>query len=343
MKLIIIMAFLTLSTIVGFGQEGRERFMMVELNCENLFDCAHDSLKNDYDFCEGGTYKWNFSRYWRKLNAIGRTIVSCGGEGETWAAPDIVALVEVENDSVMTMLTKRSLLNRARYEYIMTDSRDERGVDVALLYNPHVFSLQRHYSLQVKMPEGHRPTRDILYAQGLVGWNEEGLSIAGCEDRKMPLHVFVVHAPSRRGGEAVTRELRLIIAERLCVAIDSIRKTEKDARIIVAGDFNDYHDSPSVMKLADYGMVNVSAKAVGKHGATGTYRYRGEWGSLDHILVSETMMKTFPKTKCEINDKPFLVEREKKYGGVRPRRTYQGPKYDKLGVSDHLPLVLHLF
>ena len=39
----------------------------VELNCENLFDTRHDSLKNDYEFLPQSSYKWTPYRYWRKL------------------------------------------------------------------------------------------------------------------------------------------------------------------------------------------------------------------------------------------------------------------------------------
>ena len=31
-------------------------FTFVELNCENLFDCRHDSLKNDTEFLPEGSY-----------------------------------------------------------------------------------------------------------------------------------------------------------------------------------------------------------------------------------------------------------------------------------------------
>ena len=37
----------------------------------------------------------------------------------------------------------------------------------------------------------------------------------------------------------------------------------------------------------------------------------------------------------------FLLEEEKRYGGYRPRRTYNGYRYQP-GYSDHLPLVARL-
>lgn len=79
-------------------------FTFVELNCENLFDCRHDSLKNDTEFLPDGSYHWTPYRYWRKLDRIGQTIIACGedrcgenlkdkekenGSGWNWKLPDL--------------------------------------------------------------------------------------------------------------------------------------------------------------------------------------------------------------------------------------------------------------
>ena len=95
-------------------------FTFVELNCENLFDYTHDEGKNDQEWLPTATRKWDKKRYWKKVNNIAREIISCGGEGDDWALPDLVALTEIENDSVMHDLTHRSLLRNAGYEYVMT-------------------------------------------------------------------------------------------------------------------------------------------------------------------------------------------------------------------------------
>ena len=153
-------------------------FTLVQLNCENLFDCRHDSLKDDYEFLPEAYRHWTPSRYWKKLNRIGQEIVACGGEGKQWRLPDLVALCEVENDSVLRDLTRRSLLRTARYEYVMTNSPDVRGIDVALLYSPFTFALVKSYALRVNPLAGMRPTRDILYANGVTAGGDT-------------LHVFV--------------------------------------------------------------------------------------------------------------------------------------------------------
>ncbi len=310
----------------------------VELNCENLFDTVHDSLKNDVEFTPEGSYRWTRTRYWRKLNSLARELIALGepqdsvaasrlDKAHAWQLPDLVALCEVENDSVMVALTRRSLLRQAGYEYIMTDSPDERGIDVALMYQPSSFRLLRSYSLRIPPKEGMRPTRDILYA---CGQTADGDS----------LHVFVVHAPSRRGGEQASRPYRLHVAQRLGVSVDSVRTACPDARIIVAGDFNDYSDSPALLLLSsDHQLTEVSAAAKGSNGARATYRWHGDWRSLDHIFCSPALAARMED--CRIGDLPFLLEEDAKYGGKKPFRTYLGPRYLG-GFSDHLPLVLRL-
>ena len=298
-------------------------FTFVELNCENLFDCRHDSLKNDTEFLPDGSYHWTRTRYWRKLDRVGQTIIACGVKGQSWQLPDMVALCEVENDSVLHDLTRRSLLRNARYDYVMTNSPDERGIDVALVYSPFSFRLIRSHSVRVEPIKDMRPTRDILYASGVIASGDT-------------LHVIVAHLPSRRGGERHSRPFRMAAADRVAAVADSVYNVSKDAKIIIAGDFNDYANSASVRMLCGKRLKDISAEATGRNGAKGTYRYQGEWGSLDHILVSESLARNV--VHCYVNDAPFLVEPDDKYGGVKPRRNYLGPRYQN-GFSDHLPLV----
>ena len=299
----------------------------VELNCENLFDCRHDTLRQDTEFLPESPRHWTPYRYWRKIDNIAKAIVSCGTDSTDYFLPDLVALCEVENDSVMRDLTRRSPLRTGRYAYIMTDSPDERGIDVALMYHEFSFAPICHCSLRVKPVKGMRPTRDILYVSGRIITDDT-------------LHIFVVHAPSRRDGERKTRAYRMAVARRLCASIDSIRAVSPEANIIVAGDFNDYAGAAALDTVCSRAMTNVTAAARGSNGAKGTYRYRGKWGSLDHILLSHSLLSRLEWSR--INDAPFLLEDEEIYGGVRPRRTYNGFRYRRDGFSDHLPLVVRL-
>ena len=227
----------------------------------------------------------------------------------------------------MRDLTRRSLLRNAGYEYVMTQSGDERGIDVALLYSPFAFRLLSHHSIAVSPPEGKHATRDILYASGLIATGDT-------------LHVMVVHAPSRVSGEHATRPYRQRVAERIIATTDSIRQTGSGSHIIIAGDFNDYANDSALVCLYHHHFTNVSRDAKGQHGARGTYKHRGKWGSLDHILVSDTLAQKL--AECHIMDTPFLTEEDEKYGGQQPRRTYIGMRYHG-GNSDHLPLVARFY
>lgn len=308
--------------IYHFSIAKAQQLTFVELNCENLFDYHDDEGKDDSEYLPEATRHWTKKRYWQKLNNISQALLSCSDE----RIPDMIALCEVENDSVLHDLTRRSLLRNAGYEYVMTSSPDIRGIDVALLYSPFSFAPIKTSSIRVEPIEGMRPTRDILYVSGHV--------VSGDT-----IHVFVVHFPSRFGGERYSRPFRKTVADRLCISLDSIQAQNPDAKILIAGDFNDNADSPALKQIYSRGFYNLTKDACGINGVKGTYRYRGEWGSIDHILSSRAI---YNKVDTAFIHSPlFLLEEETLYGGYRPRRTYIGMRH-RAGYSDHLPLVVRL-
>jgi len=309
---------LCLLPLFAFGQS----LTIVELNCENLFDYFDDEGKDDAEYLPEATRHWTKKRYWRKLNNIAQELLSCSDDG----IPDMIALCEVENDSVLKDFTRRSLLRNAGYEYLMTSSPDLRGIDVALLYSPFSFAPIRSYPIRVTPIEDMRPTRDILYACGET--------VSGDT-----LHFFVVHLPSRYGGERYSRPFRQAAADRLCQSVDSIRAVSPNAKLIIAGDFNDGPDSPVLRQICQHGIRNLTKEAKGQNGVRGTYRYQGEWESIDHILGSPYIYNKVDT--AFIHSPKFLLEDEKLYGGYRPRRTYNGMRYQP-GYSDHLPLVVKI-
>lgn len=298
-------------TLSAMGFE-RAPFTIVELNCENLFDTIHDDGKDDHEFLPTSKRQWTRQRYWRKLNNIGRTILSSTSGDHL---PDLVALVEVENDTVMHDLTHRSLLREAGYEYILTNSDDERGIDVALLYQPYSFRIID--TLTISFPA----TRSVLFVRG------ERL-------QGDTLDIFILHMPSRRGDNASRKQLRQDIAQAI------ITHSPTDENIIVLGDFNDYADGRVIRSFLDAGFIHASKDAPprGDERATGTYKFRGHWGSLDHILMRGNICQHL--SSCFINASSFLLM-EDRNGEVTPRRTYRGTFYQE-GYSDHLPLVLQL-
>ena len=115
----------------------QESFRVMFYNVENLFDTKDDSLKNDNEFLPDAMRRWNYYRYRDKVNSIAKVIIASGNE----YVPDLVGLCEVENDTCLRDLVRYSPLREADYRYVMTNSPDERGIDVALLYQRGTFKI----------------------------------------------------------------------------------------------------------------------------------------------------------------------------------------------------------
>lgn len=337
--LLYILICLVYSSSLYAQQESKDTlaFRIMSYNVENLFDCRHDTLKNDYEFLPDALRHWNYFKYRKKLNSIARTLIAVGG----WTPPALVALCEVENDSVLLDLTRHSVLRETGYRYVMTQSPDERGVDVALLYRRELFKLLSFRSIPVKkVSRSNRPTRDILHVSGLL-LNRDTLDI------------FVVHFPSRHGGAKTSEPYRLSAARQLKNAADSLLRTRRLPQIIIMGDFNDYPHSQSIRKilmaepppasttsLSPDKLYHLLAGKCGKH--AGSYKYRGEWGLLDHIIVCGRLLQTdaplqADEHKAGIFRPSYLLTDDSDYGGKQPFRTYHGMKYLG-GYSDHLPV-----
>ena len=113
----------------------QQTFTVLSYNIENAFDTIHDAGKDDYEYCAGGERKWNQHRLFQKLKGISKVIAAADEKRPV----DLIGLCEVENDTVMQYLIQRTSLRNLGYRYIMTQSDDERGIDVALLYSPFTF------------------------------------------------------------------------------------------------------------------------------------------------------------------------------------------------------------
>ena len=320
------------------GQGGR-RLRLVEYNVENLFDTLHAAGHEDAEFTPRGERRWDSRRYWGKLGRLARVIAAAGDDVPAAA----VALCEVENDSVLSHLTRRTRLARLGYGYIATRSADPRGVNVALLYQPALFRPLGHSALRVPPPAGARQTRDVLHVAGLVQTGDT-------------LDLMVCHFPSQRGGRRA-EAYRRSVARAVRAAADSLARVRRNLYLVVAGDFNT--GWPSAVFGAEGlcaalppgggrdSLYLLSHALRGAGEVAGTYKYQGGWEQLDHFLVSGSLLAGgggHPRTAaalCRIADFPFLLRRNRG-GNLYPYRTYLGP-YHQGGYSDHLPLVLDIF
>ncbi len=320
---------LWVALLLAFVLCAQERIRCMCYNVENLFDCKDDSLTNDEEFLPGSTRHWTPSRYWDKLHAVSRAVAAAGAD----RAPDFVALCEVENDSVLYDLTRRSALRTARYEYLMTTSADSRGIDVALMYKSTTFRPFAHRSLrlpQEEIPEGSH-VRDVLLVSGQLHMGDT-------------LDIFVCHLPSRLNGRQAAL-LRRNVVEYICEAVDSVRCKRTVPRIMVMGDFNDVAHSSTLRPLTEgHELICITEPL------SGSYRYKGKWEQIDHVYLSvallhhdadASVLHLSPRGAWNFTSE-FLIESEPLYGGFRPYRTYNGMRYLG-GTSDHLPVCFDLW
>ena len=309
-----------------------KRFRAMWWNVENLYDTLHDAGFDDREFLPTAERRWDTYRYWRKQGDVAKIIVAAGGLQPV----DLVGLCEIENDSVISHLLRRTRLARLGYEAIVTQSNDLRGIDLALLYQPENFAPFAHGQHEVPRDSlRDRPTRPILH-------------VAGRTMTADTLDILLAHFPSRRGGITATEPYRLRAAQLAVQLIDSLAQCRQNLHILMMGDLNDEPTDRSVQQVLGQRLHSLSAQArptprKGNDDIEGTYYFQHRWSRIDHILVNAPLLRTDHRlhtapSHCHIFAFPLLLETNH-LQGQQPRRTYRGTHYHG-GVSDHLPLVV---
>lgn len=310
-------------------------FRVMFYNVENLFDTLDNPDREDDEFTPEGSRRWTNRRYYNKINNLAKVISSVG----EWGFPTLVGICEVENEKTLKDLCLYSPLKKAQYRYLISDSEDIRGINIALLYQRDRFRYLSHESIPVSFPHNpNKKTRDILYVSGMI------LS-------RDTLDVFVCHFPSRRDGQWETEQDRVYAASVLKAKTDSLFKLRAYPLIIIMGDFNDEPGNKSLDKVlqAKEPIVNPQDKQlynllypIRKSRSIGSYKYRSQWNFLDQIIVSGTLLNENSRLKMKANtttifQPPFILAKDATNGGMRPKKTYHGYKYEG-GYSDHLPV-----
>ena len=302
-------------------------------NVENYFDTYDNPSTTDEEFTPTGDNRWGRARFEKKRDDIAKTILLAADQ--YGVLPALIGLAEIENAFVLQELLEETPLARTQYKYIHKDSPDSRGIDVALLYREELFT-----PLETKYIGFSFPTRDVLYTKGVVN----GLDT---------LHIMVNHWPSKRGNETSSGRKREYVSLKVSHVVDSILLRNPAANIVLMGDFNDTPASSPLKNLEQ--LTNLAKWA---DGAEGSYKYRESWSMIDQFLVSENLIREESNIKgkneafmpqwiytyrnMEIFAPEALFAEDATYLGVKPKRTYSGPRYLG-GISDHLPVVFKLY
>ncbi|PIF05390.1 MAG: endonuclease [Draconibacterium sp.] len=299
-------------------------------NTENLFDIFDDKHTDDKEFTPDGRNNWTIDRYTKKIDDIAKVLSNINKR----ELPEIIGLCEIENKKVLDDLVHSKYLKAGNYRIVHYDSRDNRGIDCALIFRPDEFNLKKSTALLVPFPE--EPgfvSRDILYVTGETNNGET-------------LHIFVNHWPSRNKGVKNTELRRVQAARFLKSKVDKILRKNSSAEIIIMGDMNDEPSNRSLLEILqanrpgtpDSKLVNLMYPVHDNH--RGSYNFRGNWNMLDNIITTPNLLNN-EGFQCKeghgyIFRKPWM-EYVKNNGDVTPNRTYGGPNYYG-GISDHFPV-----
>jgi len=296
-------------------------------NIENLFDIYDDSRTYDNDFTPVNVKKWTPKRYENKLHKLGFAISNISKK-ETGKHPALVGLAEVENAKVIKDLIASQHLKDCNYNYVHYDSLDERGIDVALLYDSTAFKVLHSEIFKIDLTnENGEPdyTRDILLVTGLLDGEQ--------------IHVLVNHWSSRREGEKESEPKRMISSHKVTEIITSLRLENTDAKIVVIGDFNDNPSNNSIKSMVENSNLYNPMETLRSFSRGTTYHNR-QWNLFDQIIISTNFFinstTQFEYETANIFDEDFLKLFSGKFKGT-PFRTYAGKKYNG-GYSDHFPV-----
>ena len=301
---------------------GRDSLVVMFWNVENFFDYVDGGTgESDREFSSYGARHWSKRKFQAKCDNIAKSVLWIGDH--YGRMPDVIGLAEVENRWVLWRLLNSTLLRKYDYRIVHFDSNDRRGIDVALLYRESVFTKISH-SLTVPVADGVKmSTRDMLQVC-LENMNGQKINLIVC------------HHPSKYGGAEESSSRRNASMETLKGLCDSLEVADPGVPIVAMGDFNDTPDGEQ-FRLLDGTLFNKADRLFAE--GSGTIRYQGVWELIDMFMVSESLSQ---RSEMNIVQVPFLMTYEKKYPGMKPLRTYSGPRYVG-GVSDHCPIVLCIF
>lgn len=298
-------------------------------NLENLYDTIDDTTHLDDDFTPNGKYQWYLSRYNEKLKNLSRVIGSMSDDHK----PDVLGVCEIENEKVlMDLFASPGLKNQ--FKWVHYDSPDERGVDVAFIYNDKKIKVIQSKNYPVKLSlDTTDKTRDILWVKSVALNNLD------------TIHFLVCHFPSKRGGAKESQQNR-VDAALTCKAIIKERLNPQTQNLIMMGDFNDQPWDSSMMKVLSAHSVNKYPNAdllnlmfELPNKQDGSYFYRGYWERIDQIIISHALRDSkgtdYQTGSVNVVKKDWMLQTNKKQGS--PFRNFNGEKWMN-GYSDHLPV-----
>ncbi len=308
-------------------------------NVENLFDVEGSPARSDKlnRTLRSELTGWNEAVLTRKITNLAAIISQLnGGRG-----PDLLGVCEVENRPVLQRLVEALAPLGRNYLVAHHDTADERGIDVAFIYDRAKFLAEETFSHTIQKRTATRELFQVNFrtAAGRL------------------LVVIGNHWPSKLGGGRESEAYRIIAGETLAyfnARIEAIHGD--DTPILVMGDFN---DEPCDRSLTDHALssrlrtqvlyantprlLNLMWPLMGR--GLGTYYYSNTALMIDQFLISGGLLKAKSKLKAA-EASPVIVQLPEMTAAgrypvpVRFGRPTSG--LNQSGYSDHFPITLDL-
>lgn len=302
----------------------KELFMFY--NVENLF---LPDIKNSETARISGLNNWNEKKYRNKLFKICH-VAELIQEQEN-VLPMVIGLSEIQGKQPLEDLVKMPPFSE-KYGVVHFESMDERGVDVALLFDKEKLELISAepityiFEIQDENPANYDTTRDVLHCR--LKYQEEIINF------------FVVHLPSKREND-INKPQRDLILKDLSKKTKEILTKNTEA-VVVMGDFNENPDDENLSEITGPGALTNPFLSMFSEKIFSTFHYK-EGLLFDQILHSEQFLSQDYPLKyfaSEVFRNNKLSNWDRNFVG-RPFRTYAGTRYLG-GYSDHFPVLMKL-
>ena len=307
-------------------------------NVENLFDVETAERPEKIRKMVRKELKgWNDAILGIKLAQLSKVIRSM----HDGAGPDILGVCEIESRIVLEKLVARIASDGGRtYQIAHADTSDNRGIDVAFLYDPAIASTSPEEMFQHWIVKRYA-TRELFQVNFHI--DDKIIVLVGN------------HWPSRSAGQYESEPFRMTAGETLSYWLERIQQElGKEVAIVVLGDFN---DEPFNRSIREYALA-INDKKLVKSGrkpyvlnlmwpllaeGLGTHYYGSDWNMLDQIMISRGIVNGKSGWKQEGNARIEAVSIMKHPKKAGPRRFGIEPKKrDKEGFSDHYPVSIRL-
>jgi len=301
-------------------------------NVENLFLPDHKP-KHKSDPTNSGLRNWDERKYQNKLFRIAHVFQLI--KEDNGMLPFMIGLSEVSGRKVLEDLVQKEPFN-AEYGIVHYNSKDERKVDVALLYDRnkieiiHSEAITFLFEAEGKGIQNYETTRDVLYSK--VKYKQDEIDI------------FIAHLPSQREKDINGPKRAFILTELRKKILNIMNNDEKN--VILCGDFNENPDDENLKRIL-YDDLNNKVlenpfQQLFSEKRYSAFHYRS--GLLfDQIILSESFFNkgsTLSFQDAEVFSSGKISSRDRKFEG-RPFRTYSGTRYLG-GYSDHFPVFVRL-